>query len=182
MEKEVIVQQFRDPSLDLSRGISSIRGELDEHRDAINENTNEIQSNHEFLCDLDEKLNKLNEKVELLLSMLAQKKADSAPETKRFVVAPLTKREKELFITLYTLCEDGKIVTYRLLSEKSGFSESLISSYIASFIAKGIPLSKRYDDGVVVLNLDSNFREAQAKENIVGVNTLLSYWIRKPNI
>ena len=179
MEKEVIVQQFRESSFDVGKDISSLRNELDEHRDAINENTNEIQSNHEFLCELDEKVNKLNEKVELLLSMLAQKKVDSAPETKKFIVAPLTKREKELFITLYTSCEDGRRVTYRLLSEKSGFSESLISSYITSFIAKGVPLLKRYDDGVVVLNLDPAFREAQAKENIVGVNTLLSYWIRK---
>ncbi|MBI4139542.1 winged helix-turn-helix domain-containing protein [Candidatus Woesearchaeota archaeon] len=157
--------------------LSALREELDDHRDAINENTSEIQSNHEFLCELDEKLNKLNEKVELLLSLFA-KKVDESSSVKKFVVAPLTKREKELFVTLYALCENGNRVTYRALAERSGFSEPLISSYISSFIAKGIPLSKSYNDSVVVLSLDLAFREAQAKENIVGVNTLLSYWIR----
>ena len=38
-----------------------IKEEFDEHLGSINENTNEIQANYEYLCNTDSKIDKLNE-------------------------------------------------------------------------------------------------------------------------
>ena len=172
LEQKVIQKADQQPA-----EVGSLREELDDYREALNENTNEIQSNYEYVCQLDEKLNKLNEKLELILSIIAKKEEQETP--KKFTIAPLTKKEKEVFAALYTICEEeGNKVTYKRLSERSVFSETLFSYYITSFLAKGIKLTKKYEEGIVILSLDPAFREAQAKENIVGVNTLLSYWIR----
>ncbi len=50
----------------LKSSFSRIKSEFDEHREAINQNTNEIQHNYEFLCKLDSKIERLNERIDEL--------------------------------------------------------------------------------------------------------------------
>lgn len=160
--------------LKVGKTILGVKEELDEHRTSINDNTNEISSNYEFLCELDRKLEFLAKKVE----EISRKIDNKEPLEHEFVVEPLTRKEKEVFAALYCLGEEkGGSVSYSELSLKLGMSEQLVSSYIANFIAKGIPVRKRYFKGSVRVSLEQRFKEAQAKKNIVGINTLLTYWL-----
>jgi len=51
---------------------SDLREELDEHLDAINENTEEISIQNSALCELDNRMNKIEEKIDNLQFMFKQ--------------------------------------------------------------------------------------------------------------
>ena len=128
----------------LSKVLDAVREELDDHREAINENTTEIQTNHEFLVQLDEKIDKLASKIEEL-SLLVKGK----PEVKEVQVKALTKREKDVFQVIYELGAARPFVTYREIASKLGFAESLVAQYVANIVEKGVPLVKRYSSNKV---------------------------------
>ena len=154
--------------------LAKVREELDEHREVINENTNEITLNQEFLNELSCKIDKLTERIDELTLLI---KCGAQTATQEWKIQPLTTREKEVFQALYVQSEErNNAVTYKELSSKLKTSEASVASFIASFVAKGIPLVKRYSSGRAYIGLDQAFRHAQAKDNIVGVNTLLTYW------
>jgi hypothetical protein len=150
--------------------IDSFRDELDDYRDEINQNTNEIQSCFEFLLAMQKKLDWLAERVDDI------SRQSSVPVKKDFVFAPLTQKEKELFFVLYRLSESS-FVTYRQLSRELKWSETLASSYVTNMIGKGVPIVKKYEGTVVFVQLDRQFRELQAKTNVVGVDSRLTYWM-----
>ena len=155
--------------------LSKVREELDDHREAINENTNEVNLNHEFLNELSGRMDKLTERVDELTMLIKC----GAQQKKNWEITPLTNREKEVFQTLYVLGEDhNNAVTYKDIAQKLKTTEAAIGSFVSSFVAKGIPIVKKYSGGRAFIGLDLAFKHAQAKENIVGVNTLLTYWQR----
>ena len=96
---------------------------------------------------------------------------------KEFKITPLTNKEKEVFMALYSLGEVQPFVSYRQIAKKVRSSENLVASYITNLIEKGVPIIKKYDGGIAYIKLDDLFRQVQAKENLVGVNTVLSYWM-----
>ncbi len=159
---------------EVSAFMQEVKEELDEHREAINNDTNEIQSNYEYLCELNQKIDKLTERLDSLNLLL-----NGSKDNKEFKISPLTKREKEVFMALYTLGESINFVTYKELARKLCMTEGLVSNYITNIVEKGIPVLKKYCGGLVYLKLEVKFREKQAKENVVGINTLLSYWLPK---
>jgi len=161
----------------LTRSFEQIKDQFGDHLEAINENTNEVQSNFEYICELDRKIDKLSEKIDQLNMALRQQKGEPAEE-KKFEIKQLTKKEKEVFHALYVLTEGRKYTTYKEIARRSCYSETLVSSYITSLIEKGIPVIKKYTNRTAYLNLGIDFREVQAKENIVGINTLLTNWVR----
>jgi len=154
--------------------LEGIREELDDHREAINENTNELQSNHEYIRSVDEKLDKLHARIEelfLLLGKSTEQKAD---------IKPLTKKEQEVFQALYVVGEGVPYVSYRQLARKLGSSEALISGFITNLVEKGVPILKKYDSGQAFVQLEPKFRQKQAKEVVIGLNSLLSHWMQAP--
>ena len=161
----------------LNKAFEQVKEQFEDHLESINENTNEIQGNFEYLCELDRKIDKLSEQVEQL-NMLIRKQQGLDTEEKKFELKPLTKKEKEVFYALYILTEHKKCTTYREIARRTCFSENLVASYITSLIEKGIPVGKKYAHKTACLSLDACFRELQAKENIVGVNTLLTHWVK----
>jgi hypothetical protein len=154
--------------------LQSVKGQFEEHLDAINENTNEIQSNFEYLCMLDKKIDKLTEKMEEFTMLL---KKEQGIVDKEFKFLPLTKKEKDVFFALYVLCQEKEFVCYKDLSRHLCESEGLVSSYITNLVEKGIPIHKKYAGKVALLSLDQEFRQQQAKKNIVGLNTKLTHWM-----
>jgi len=132
--------------------------------DSVNQNTNEIQSNYEFLCELDSKIEKLNEKVDEIRMFLF-------PEltSKTHTIEPLTKREQEIFLILYT--SEEKELTFVDIARQVGLPPSLIKNYISNLIKKGVSIIRNScSDGRIFLTLDKEFRAIQAKENIVKLN------------
>ncbi len=150
----------------------SFREELDDHRAAINENTNELQSNHEYIRSVEEKIDKLHARIEELFLIVEGKKAEQKLE-----IQPLTKREQEVFQALYIVGESIPFVSYKQLARKLNISEQLISGFITNLVEKGVPIMKKYDDGLAFVQLEPKFRQKQAKEVVIGLNSLLSHWM-----
>ena len=147
---------------------ASVREEFDEHLEAINENTTEIAQNHAYLCGMEKKMEKLAERLDhqqLFLSQLGY--GNSAQQ---FTIQPLNAEEKKVFLAVYTI-EDGKgHVTYADISKALVMDLQLVSGYVASLMEKGVPIVKRYVNNIAYLRLDQNFKQLQAKENVLGID------------
>lgn len=148
--------------------LKGILDELDDHRSAINENTGEIQSNYEFLSHLDNKLDKLEQKIEELQLTLSQSKQQES--SKKIDIQPLTRDEQRVFLILYTI---DKPLSYDDIGKKIGLSEFSIKPIVSGMISKGIPLVKAYINGKAFLKLSNEFKDLQAKENIVKIDSSL---------
>lgn len=151
--------------------LQSMRSELDEHRSVINENTNECQTNFEFLCQLDKRMDALQDKIgELVLAI-------KGAQPRNNKVKPLSVREKELFLALLSLTESMPSVTYSQLSRAVGWSTSIVGSYLARMSDKGIPINRNMISGVMHVSIHQSFRQAQIKKNVVGLEVPLSRWM-----
>ncbi len=148
----------------LRLAFQKVRSELDDHLQSINENTNEIQSSHEYITKLEMKLEKLNEKVEelMILQNLTTEKQKSKMNNVR-----LTIREQEVFLILYT---EENFLTYSKIAKKLGLTPSLVSSYVTNLIAKGVPIIKKFENNQAKVKLDTQFRKLQAKQNLLKIS------------
>ena len=156
---------------EIKEALKGIKAEFEEHLQAINENTNEIQSNYEYLCDIDGKLDKLSERIDKIQLFLKSNSNFVFDSEKVFDVKPLTRTEKEIFIVLYALEDENGVVSYIDIARKTGLQYNLISNYITSMIEKGVPILKKYINNRPYLKLDQEFKVLQAKENILMIDT-----------
>jgi predicted transcriptional regulator len=153
------------------KALKDIKKEFEEHLQAINENTNEIQSNYEYLCEIENKINKLTERIDQIQFFLQSNTNFIIDRIENFEIKPLTRKEQYIFLVLYTLEDEKGIVSYLDITKKTGFTESLVRDYVTSIIEKGVPIIKRYINNRVYLKLDKEFKRLQAKENILKIDT-----------
>lgn len=168
---------FRGISLDISRlnkcikaEFAKIRDEFEEHLQAINENTNEISANYEYICEIEKKLDRLSERVDQIQMHLESNSGIAIAKRNNFDVNRLNRREQEVFLVIYTLEEEKGSVTYYDIAEKLGMSEQLAGNYVTSLIEKGVPIIKKYLNSRPYLRLDPDFKTLQAKENILQLS------------
>jgi len=178
-----ILQKFKKGLLykidkKLREAFNKIKEEFEDHLLAINENTNEIQANYEYLCEIDTKIDKLNERLDeisMFIGLHPQKYP--VPIQSESVEIDqshhLTRNEQEVFIVLYTLGEE-KSVTYRDIAKQLNMSETLVMNYITNIIEKGVPVIKDNEDNEIHLRLDPEFKNLQAKQNILNINETVS--------
>lgn len=138
---------------------SRIKEELDEHLDSINQNTNEIQVLYGYLSEIENKVEKLNERLD---EITFSNKEYAIQESFN-----LTVREEEVFIALYM--SEG-IKSSIQISKILGLTEDLVNAIIFRLISKGIPVLKETINNVANYSLDKNFKDLQARKNIVNVN------------
>lgn len=167
MEKGEEVTFISETVKNVELAIKAMRNDLDEHLEDINANTNEILANYEFLCRLEEKIEKLNERIDGLELSLKKE-----PARARENMPPLTPREQQVFLVLYEAGEN--FLSYLEIGRKLGLSEAIVSDCITSLIAKGVPVVKRYINKKSYLSIEKGFRELQTKENIVGIKSPVS--------
>lgn len=168
-KRSVIKKQGKGSSA-IKRAFESVKQEFEEHLQAINENTTEIQSNYEHIFQSDSKIDKLAERLDKI-ELFLQKQASFASEgSRQFDVKPLTKTEQEIFMVLYALEDDKGLVSYHDIYRRTEISENLVGNYISSMIEKGIPIAKKYFNGKPYLKLDEQFKQLQAKENILSID------------
>ena len=158
--KKALSDEMNNVNESLKISFSKIKEEMDDHLQSINENTGEIQSNHDYLCEVDNKVNKLNQRLDEIEMFIRQASGEQEK-------IKLTLREQEVFLALYT-SED--LLTYRDIAKKLGFTESLVGKYIKDIIKKGVPLLKLYEKNKVYLQIDDKFRDLQAKNNILDIS------------
>lgn len=151
--------------------INDIKKHLDEHLQAINENTCEIQSNHDFLVDIENKIHKLSERIDQIQLFLQSNSDFSLSKVEKFDIEPLTRNEQYVFLVLYALEEEMGYVSYNDIAKKTGFSISLVMQYVSSIIEKGVPIIKRYINQRPYMNINKEFKRLQAKENILEIDT-----------
>ncbi len=148
--------------------LKGVREEFDDHLESINDNTNEIQANYEYISKIDEKLERMEKKLSQLESWMARLTGVSVPEEEERRIF-LTEKEKKVFLILYTASEEER-VTYAKIAESIGENEFLIRGYVTNMLEKGVPIQKRYFERQVYISLDNDFREKQAKSNILGIS------------
>lgn len=126
----------------LKGAFQKIKEEMDEHLQAINENTNEITSNYEYTCELEAKIEKLTERLDKM-QMFIETQLGARPVVEKNEIEPLSKPEQDVFTTLYILQEEKGTVTYRDIADKSNLDDEEVVSCVDSMISKGItPLQK----------------------------------------
>ena len=152
---------------DLKSEKSQLKEGYDDILDATNENTNEIQANYTYISDLDKRINKLNDKIDEVSMMLKHlmSKSDFIDEEKP-KIRSLSPSEKRIFLVLYT---SESLLSYRDLSASTNMAETLISQYITNLIEKGVPIIKQYIEGKPKIGLSMQFKEIQAKKNLVNL-------------
>jgi len=141
-----------------------LKKEMDVHLNTINDNSIEIEANYEYLCKLEEKIDKLSEKVEQLQLLIAE---SSSRNEKEFNVEPLNLREQEVFLALYLA--DG-FVKYSNIAGQLGLPEQLVKNYVTALIHKGVPIIKKYQNGDTFIMLEPEFRKVQTRENILNIS------------
>ena len=162
----VSLQSFNEQS---RKFFDSIREELEEHCESINDNTNEIQTNYEYIGKLDRKLDQLAERMDKMQVFLQQHHGFAAEKLPRFNVMPLSKKEKEVFLLLYAMEETRKEVAVAELAKRLSMSENLVQNFVMNLVEKGVPILKKYVQGKSYLFLNKDFKELQAKENILDI-------------
>lgn len=144
-----------------------VRDQLDDHLTAINENTNELQSNFEYIVSLNANIERLAERIEKMEIFLQNKGFESRQESE-FNPGKLTKKEQEVFMVLYT--ESRGFVTYADIAKKLCLNEETVSQYVASMMAKHVPIGKKYANNKAYVKLDPSFKAVQAKHNIMKIS------------
>lgn len=137
-----------------------VKQTISEHLSAINENTSELQSFFDYLHELDQKFEKLSQRLDQLQLQI------QLPKEKPYV-APLNSTEKKVFLALYT--EEAPLNCLEL-SQKSEVPFSIIREHLASLAQKGIPLVRSFCNSQTFFQIDSSFKEWQAKENIITLS------------
>lgn len=156
----------------LKNAFGKLKEEMDEHLQAINENTNEITSNYEYICELEAKIEKLTERLDKM-QMFIETHIGTKPEFDTVggpeVTKPLTKPEQDVFTMLYVLQEEKGTVTFADIAEKSNLDDEEVISCVDSMISKGIPISKKFIGNEPYLRLDKDFKTLQAKKNVLQI-------------
>ncbi|MCD6589939.1 hypothetical protein J7K74_02020, partial [Candidatus Woesearchaeota archaeon] len=140
----------------IREAFKKISREMEEHLEAINMNTNEIQSNYEEILELKQKIERLSERIDELQMLIA-------PRLKLSNVV-LTEHEEEVFIVLYTAAQ--KITSYQI-SQRTGLSPEYCENLVYSMMVKGLPIYREINGGEVLFYMDPYFKDLQARKRII---------------
>jgi len=151
--------------------LACMREELDDHRLAINENTQETSSAYEFLNEISRRMDKMSERLDELTLLI------KGQPSKAFDIKPLSSREKDVFHAIYVLTETQPFASYEQIARKAVLAKEQVVGVITTMMHKGVPLQKKLDGSVAFVKLDPAFRELQAKKNVIGLNSLLTSWL-----
>jgi hypothetical protein len=138
----------------------NVRQALEEHLSAINENTSEIQSLFDYLQEMDVKMEKLTSR----LDQLQLNQGLPLPKTE---VQSLNHTEKKVFLVLYT---EETPLAFNEIARRGEVPTSIVPECISSLARKGIPLSRTFCNEQLFVKISKEFKEMQAKENIVNLS------------
>lgn len=153
----------------LKRAFDKIKEEFNHHLESINESSNEIQANYEYVAELDARFDKFASRLEHI-EIFLKKLDDSfkvAEDVQGYMIGPLSVNEKRIFTIIYS---SQKSISYAEIANALSLSESLVRSYLTNIISKGIPIIKKYVNGKPVITLDEEFKKLQKEQNIVKLS------------
>lgn len=145
----------------LRNSFEAIKEEFDEHLQAINENTSELQCHENHMNELDVRMVKLEEKIDAVHLMLKQILRESRLHIE------LSRDEQKIFLILYT---HEKFISLESIARRSEMPIGLVNECLLVIQDKGIPVLKDLIDGTTVYKLEDAFKQRQAKENIIAMS------------
>lgn len=160
-DRRLDTNSVKELASDLDSAFGSIREEFDDHLQAINENTTEqnIQNNH--LCELDQRISKLEERMEDIHYMIRQ------VVTRAELSVKLNKEEQKVFLMLYT---HDKFASPKEISSKLLIPLLDVGDALDAMMDKGLPIEREMIEGKLYFRLSKEFKLRQAKENIVKID------------
>ena len=78
----------------------------------------------------------------------------------------LTPREQEVFMTLYL----SKNLSSIQIAKRLGFTEEMVNLYLFNLLGKGVPIKKELINNVVVFSLGPEFKDLQARRNVLEID------------
>lgn len=146
-----------------------IQEELDDHRLSINENTADVEALFEYIKAVEAK-------VDRIIQFLESKNTVQKPEASAAIaVKPLNSAEKRVFQALYAVTQASSWASYKDIAAKAGMAPDTIASYVARLLEKGVPIVKKFQDKTAYVGIKEDFRQLQAKTNILGISSLLAF-------
>ncbi|MBW3012365.1 hypothetical protein KY311_04220 [Candidatus Woesearchaeota archaeon] len=158
-----------DDLFNVKDSIKAIKEELNDHLIAINESTDEIETNYSYLLDLTQRIEVIEKRLEDIQNLLS-----------RFVNAKLEKSTKkirideaaqEVFLALY---ESPRAIDYDEICVRLRKSEPFVRYCINRLIENGVPVKKHVINRKAYFILDTEFKELQAKKGIVAMQKTLT--------
>lgn len=150
--------------LQLDQGIRAaflkVKEEFEEHLQAINENTDEINASHDALGELDGKMEKLNARIDTIHMMFQQLLLQTR------VSIELSVTEQRVFSLLYTYL----YVPMVEIGVKTGLSQAEVDDVFTSLADKGVIIIRKVKDEETYLKLDDDFRRLQEQHQMVKVS------------
>ena len=136
-----------------------LRDNIEEHLNAINENSSEIQSLFDYLQEMEIKIDKVTARLDAMQIEHDKRCAHN--------IKPLNNVEKQVFLVLYT---SDMSLAVKDLAHKVQMPLALVQEYVASLARKGIPVVRSFVNKQLLIQIDPIFKEKQAKENIVNLS------------
>ncbi len=140
--------------------LNDIKSVLEEHLSAINDNSLEIQALFDYVHEVETKLDKLKDRMD-------QMQLAHGQSLQRPIIAPLNKIERQVFLILYT---QEAPLTFEEIAKRSSLPLPCVPECLTMLAQKGIPLQRSYVESKLFFRLSPQFRELQAKENIVNLS------------
>ncbi len=98
---------------------------------------------------------------------------DNLKKDIRLKFKKLTPQEIHIFSLIYQLEDQGNIVDYVLLSEKTKLSQSSIRDYILKLIKKGVPVDKTKENNKqVTLSISKDFKKIASLDTILSLREI----------
>ncbi|MCA9478649.1 MAG: hypothetical protein KC535_05875 [Nanoarchaeota archaeon] len=142
-------------------GFSKIKDELNEHLDAINQNTAELTTAYQYIAQLESRIEKLNERIdELTLTV------QGSVATPSYSI-DLSLREQEVFLSLYMSAEP---LCVEEMAKQLGLTSELVGVSLNKLVSKGVPLIRKTVNELTFFSLESSFKSMQARKNVVPVS------------
>lgn len=167
MKKQInFNKEFDSHKKGVSLAFNKVKEELTEHLDAINQNTNEMSFMHQYIVELENKIEKLSERID---EITLTNDSTNPSKIEYDVEQSLSIREQEVFLALY-LADSKKTAVE--IAQYLGLTEDLINNYVFKLISKGIPINKIFSKNKSSLfySLNKHFKDLQARKNVVMIN------------
>ncbi|MBW3023079.1 hypothetical protein KY308_03170 [Candidatus Woesearchaeota archaeon] len=137
----------------LKNSFEAVKDEFEDHLIAINENTDELRNHSDCFSELDEKIEKLNEKIDYLQMMMFQIKQNSLSENEQLVFDVLT--------------ESSSLLSCKDIAMRANLSDLTVKAHLFSMICKGVPIKEKVIDSQSYFSLEKKFRQKQLVERAV---------------
>ncbi len=153
---------------------SKIKEELEDHLESINQNTLEIHSNYEYISLLNNKIDKLAEKIALIELKLKELNLNIKTEEKKQKKVEnvfLTREEEELLALLLNSKRKKSLISYETIAEKLNISKNYATELVNSLLEKKIPIEKKYFDEKIFIEINNSFlKNNEVEYNFITID------------